>query len=192
MVEGFALFASFGTACIWGMSTTNLESDAVGATSDETKELSHFQDDNAVVDLVSDIKPEKSSEDADGSGVMRRNVERRRRQSRSSSGSLRGSVLYAANAAKDLAHASVLKPTLLGPTQCSAIIVNYISTGYILLPYGEYQCRSGRLHHQSLAATSKSISHHLQCSLLFSWDFIFCNRICCSSITELHFVDIHS
>lgn len=28
-------------------------------------------------------------------------------------------------------------PQLLGPTKCKALVVNYISTGYVLLPYGK-------------------------------------------------------
>lgn len=37
----------------------------------------------------------------------------------------------------ELARTSVLDPSLLGPKQCSAVIVNYISAGYILLPFGK-------------------------------------------------------
>jgi len=36
-----------------------------------------------------------------------------------------------------LSHASVVDPSLLAPNQCSAIVVNYISAGYILLPFGK-------------------------------------------------------
>jgi len=54
---------------------------------------------------------------------------------------------------RELSNTTVTKPTLLGRSQCSAIVVNYISTGYILLPYGknirkdadELLCRSETL-----------------------------------------------
>ncbi len=37
----------------------------------------------------------------------------------------------------EAARASIVVPSLLGPKQCSAIVVNYISAGYILLPFGK-------------------------------------------------------
>jgi hypothetical protein len=43
-----------------------------------------------------------------------------------------------ADLARLLAASSVTDPDLLGSFQCSAIVVNYISAGYILLPYGEF------------------------------------------------------
>lgn len=42
------------------------------------------------------------------------------------------------SAALDIAHTSVLEPPLgLSPILSSCIVVNYISAGYILLPWGE-------------------------------------------------------
>ena len=48
-----------------------------------------------------------------------------------------GSVPFVAELGQRLSLASVVDPALLGPNQCSAIVVNYISAGYILLPFGK-------------------------------------------------------
>lgn len=48
-----------------------------------------------------------------------------------------------ADLARALAASSVTNPDLLSPVQCSAIVINYISAGYILLPYGEFSSFCG-------------------------------------------------
>jgi len=53
---------------------------------------------------------------------------------------LRRSTASVADLTRELACASVIDPSLLGSKQCSAMVVNYISAGYILLPFGKPRC----------------------------------------------------
>ena len=74
--------------------------------------------------------------------------------------SARKSVLHSgafiAELGQQLHRASVVDPSLLGPNQCSAIVVNYISAGYILLPFGKSN---------ALLNPGSQLSRHFACSL---------------------------
>ncbi len=68
--------------------------------------------------------------------------------------SLRGSLQRSSTVIAELARVSVLDPSLLGPNQCSAIVVNYISSGYILMPYGEKPINHEKNHCQMVHVTA--------------------------------------
>jgi hypothetical protein len=98
---------------------------------DPSSDKSSRSSTNHNVDVL-DVSPRRST--------MWRNYETTEEAGASSRKSFRSSIATRVSSvrdlAKELALSSVTQPTLLGPNQCSAIVVNYISTGYVLLPYG--------------------------------------------------------
>lgn len=73
--------------------------------------------------------------------------------------SVRRSSMFVAELGQQLSRASVVDPTLLGPNQCSAIVVNYISAGYILLPFGKYNSCPSNPGHETRSSDRELIIH---------------------------------
>jgi hypothetical protein len=90
-----------------------------------------------------------------------------------------------------LAASSVTDPDLLGSFQCSAIVVNYISAGYILLPHGKFMLLFPSKTAKDLigAHSQSAISLH---SVLPGRVCVFDFHLRTGCPSKLHYIAIHS
>ena len=120
--------------------------DDVSATSETTQRTSLGQDSHeqetpsrtgrgSPKERISSIQPEHSLQERSRCRIIASLMDKNNCQQSGSK-----STRFAADEPNQrLSQASVVDPSLLGPKQCSAIVVNYISAGYILLPFGKSQ-----------------------------------------------------